>query len=154
MAICNHCGAESVRVRSRWTEKGVQLADECPTCAPQSFEKFTAPSDKKIWMGYEAHPSEYVHAEDGGFDRKPEYRAEQEQKLTQPTEDEARIQRIAEEDKRATRRTEPMTSVEMEQALKKASDIAEWLELSAERQREEARLAEIDSWMAKYTGQA
>src|SRR2546430_15881424 len=99
MAVCSNCGSSGPRVRSRWTEKGVQLPDECPSCSPSSFEKFTAPSDKKIWMGYEAHPNEYtkVHAEDGGviYNRKPEYRAEQEQKLALPATDEAEAQRRA-----------------------------------------------------------
>ena len=127
MAICSNCNTESSRVRSRWTEKGVQLADECPSCAPQSFEKFTAPSDKKIWMGYEAHPNEYVRAADGGFDRKPEYRAEQEARLTQATDDErAREAQVAAR-KRANRRLTPMTPAEMTAALAKAREIAEAL---------------------------
>jgi len=130
MANCSNCGSESTRVRSRWTDKGVQLPDECPACAPQSFEKFTAPSDKKIWMGYEAHPNEYVRAADGGFDRKPEYRAEQEQKLCQATEDEkAREEQVAAR-KRANRRLTPMTAAEMTAALAKAAEIAEALRRS------------------------
>ena len=127
MAKCSNCGAEGTRIRSRWTEKGTQLPDECPNCAPQAFEKFSAPSDKKIWMGYEAHPNEYVKAEDGGFDRKPEYRAEQEERLRQETEDERTLRLEAEAKKRATRRTEPMTPAEFEQAVRKAQDIAGWI---------------------------
>ncbi len=112
-------------MRSRWTEKGVQLADECPHCAPGSFEKFTAPSDKKIWMGYEAHPNEYTRGPDGGYDRKPEYRAEQEFQLAQETDDERTTRLATEARKRAERRTDPMDSIELARALRIASMYAE-----------------------------
>lgn len=125
MAKCGNCGAETFRVRSRWTDKGARLADECPECAPQIFEKFTAPSDKKIWMGYEAHPNEYVMAADGGYDRKPEYRAEQEARLQAETEDERTERLQAEAKKRATRRTSPMTPNELQDALRFASSLVQ-----------------------------
>jgi hypothetical protein len=127
MAICGNCGAQGSRVRSRWTEK-TQLPDECPHCAPQSFEKFTAPSDKKIWMGYEAHPNEYELAPDGGYDRKPEYRAEQEVKLAQETDDERDARLRAESNKRASRRTMPMDTTETLSAIAKARLLANALE--------------------------
>ena len=120
MAKCSNCGHEGMRVRSRWDLKGNQLPDECPQCSPGSFEKFTSPSDKKIWMGYEAHPNEYVRADDGGFDRKPEYRAEQEERLRQPTEEEREERRKAIARKRANRRTAPMDDIEIAHALRKA----------------------------------
>lgn len=123
MAKCGNCGAETTRVRSRWTEKGIQLPDECPQCAPGGFEKFTAPSDKKIWLGYEAHPNEYVKAADGGYDRKPEYRAEQEERLRQPTEEEKELQAKAIAKKRAHRRTKPMDELETAHALRKAEEL-------------------------------
>lgn len=148
MATCGNCGAQESRVRSRWL-KGKQLPDECPQCAPESFDKFTMPSDKKIWMGYEAHPNEYVHAEDGGFDRKPEYRAEQEAKLALGDADDLRIQAIAEEDKRATRRTEPMTASETLQALAKARMIANAMEQAVVESERQAEEAELQSWIQK-----
>jgi hypothetical protein len=117
-------------VRSRWNDKGVALPDECPSCAPGSFEKFTAPSDKKIWMGYEAHPNEYEKRYDKDgliYERKPEYRAEQEQKLAQQTADERDAQQRAVAEKRATRRTDRMDSVELAAALRKAEEIASWI---------------------------
>jgi hypothetical protein len=76
-------------------------------------------------MGYEAHPNEYVKAEDGGFDRKPEYRAEQEARLCQSTEEEREAQRKAEEKKRATRRTEPMDRTELSAAMRKAEELVQ-----------------------------
>lgn len=87
MAICSNCGAETKRVRSRWSPQGIQLPDECPQCAPQSFGKFTTPFDKQPHMGWEAHPNEYERRYDGEgayYLRKPEYRAEQEERLRQP----------------------------------------------------------------------
>jgi hypothetical protein len=112
------------------------LPDECPQCAPGAFEKFTVPSDKKIWMGYEAHPNEYVKAPDGGYDRKPEYRAEFEQKMLEATEEELEIQRQKEANKRATRRTTPMDAAEFVEAMGKAEQIADWIVASAAQGRE------------------
>lgn len=133
MAVCFNCGTEGVRVRSRWDGKGNRLPDECPQCSPGSFEgKFTAPSDKKIWMGYEAHPNEYVKAEDGGYDRKPEYRAEQEAQLALPATDEREAQARAVARKRAERRTAPMSTDEMLTALNKARMIANALKQSVQ----------------------
>ena len=135
MAVCNNCGEEGARVRSRWTEKGIALPDECPACAPQSFEKFSAPSDKKIWMGYEAHPNEYEKRYDADgliLVRKPEYRAEQEDRLRNETADERDARLRAEAEKRATRRTDPMTAEEMLHALAKAQEISNWLATSGE----------------------
>ena len=131
MGICNQCGHEGTRIRSRWLE-GIQLPDECPNCAPTSFEKFSAPSDKKIWMGYEAHPNEYVRSADGGYDRKPEYRTEQEERLRNETEEERNTRLRAESRKRSARRTAQMDSVEFHSALRRAAEIAEWIEGSAE----------------------
>lgn len=85
------------------------------------------PSDKKIWMGYEAHPNEYVKSEDGGFDRKPEYRAEQEARLGGGDPDDAAAQERAVEKKRTERRTRPMDSGELLHAIGKARKLAECL---------------------------
>lgn len=129
MAICETCKSESVRIRTRWSESG-DRTDECPQCAPGSFEKVTDPSDKKIWMGYEAHQNEYVKTYDSDgliYQRKPEYRFEQEQKMLQPTVEEQEKQARAVAKKRAERRTTPMDSVERSMAFRKAEEIASWL---------------------------
>lgn len=83
-------------------------------------------------MGYEAHPNEYEKGSDGGFDRKPEYRAEQEQRLMDATVEEQEAQARAVAEKRATRRTTPMTEAEHRAAVRKASEIAEWIVRSVE----------------------
>jgi hypothetical protein len=135
MSVCSNCKQETTRLRTTWKEDGTCF-HQCPHCAPESFEKFTAPSDKKIWMGYEAHPNEYVKAEDGGYDRKPEYRSEQEQKLGEPTEEEKELQRRAEEKKRNERRITPMNEAELAAATRRAEEIASFLIASAEQGRD------------------
>lgn len=85
-------------------------------------------------MGFEAHPNEYEkrHDTDGVFYvRKPEYRAEQEVKLQQATEEERENQERAEEHKRATRRTAPLDSVEYADALRRAEEVARFIVQSA-----------------------
>lgn len=128
MAVCGNCGTVTTRIRTSFPADGAQPRDECPTCAPSTFEKFTAPSDKKIWMGYEAHPNEYVKSADGGFDRKPEYRAEQEEQLRNETEEERTNRLKAEAEKRATRRTHQMDDSELIAAVTKARMVADWME--------------------------
>ncbi len=134
MSICGHCGAESTRIKTHFCEDGSRY-DECPQCNPSDFEKVTDPSDKKIWMGYEAHPNEYEkqYDKDGViYMRKPEYRAEQEQRLMEQTEEELEAQKLAVAKKRATRRTTPMTEAEQIAAVRKASEIASWIVASAQ----------------------
>jgi len=143
MAICSNCGAETTRLRSRWI-KGTQLTDQCPQCAPEEFEgKVTMPSDKKIHMGFEAHPNEYEkrYDQDGVYYvRKPEYRAEQEAHLQEIPEDEKAAQSKAAEQKRLTRRTKPMSTQEVELFLKQFQ--------------EQADEAERLSWTLPPTGSA
>lgn len=81
-------------------------------------------------MGWEAHPNEYEKRYDKDgliYERKPEYRAEQEQKLREATEDEKAAQERAIAKKRAERRTRPMDSVEEAMALRRAEEVASWL---------------------------
>jgi hypothetical protein len=78
-------------------------------------------------MGYEAHPNEYVLSEDGGYDRKPEYRAEQEAQLASETADEKELRLQAEAKKRATRRTQPMDAIELAAAVRKAEQLVSWM---------------------------
>jgi hypothetical protein len=68
MARCGTCGTEGSRIRICYTENGLPLKhpkDECPACAPQSFEKLVAPSDRRLWAGYEADPAHYKRTDDG-----------------------------------------------------------------------------------------
>lgn len=86
-------------------------------------------------MGYEAHPNEYVHAEDGGYDRKPEYRSEQESQLASETADERETRLAAEAEKRATRRTQPMDALELAAAVRKAEQLVSWMMNANEKDR-------------------
>jgi hypothetical protein len=150
MATCSNCGADTPRLRTVFL--GKETRDECPQCAPGSFEKFTAPSDKKIAMGFEAHPNEYEkrYDEDGVFYiRKPEYRAEQEQRLTQPAEDDRLREEQAVAEKRATRRTQPLSPDEVLFAINKARDIADAIAQSNAEAQKQAEEAELQSWIQK-----
>jgi hypothetical protein len=118
MALCGNCGAEGARMRSRWVE-GVQLADECPQCAPQSFDKVTDPSDKKIWIGPEYAPNDYEKKYDAQgvyYEPKPEITAEREAKVFEDSDEKERYE-AALAKKRQERRTRPMTASELHQAL-------------------------------------
>jgi hypothetical protein len=107
-------------------------------------------------MGFEAHPNEYEKRYDeyGVFYiRKPEYRAEQEAKLTQVPADEAEAQAEAVRRKRAQRRTDPMDSVEHEYAVRKAVQYAHYLQEAADQAEQLTQEAGILSWTGKPTGQ-
>jgi ribosomal protein S27AE len=68
MALCGTCGAQTARIRQTFTAGGKPLAtpkDECPNCAPQSFEKHTDPSDLRLWTGPQVDPAHYKRTEDG-----------------------------------------------------------------------------------------
>jgi hypothetical protein len=49
--------AETTRVRT--TFKGLEAKDECPHCAPQSFEKFASVRDGQITMAHEYDHTRY-----------------------------------------------------------------------------------------------
>ena len=89
------------------------LEEVCPGCKPERFRgvKVTDPSDKKIWSGYEVEPERYssrdsentVHAKD--------------ELLQDVWNDLGRdLEQEAIELKRRTRRTEPMSATEIDNA--------------------------------------
>lgn len=124
MAICGNCGAATVRIRSIMRADGWR--DECPGCAPQSFEKQTDPSDKKIWIGPEYAPNDYERV-NGELRMKPHAVAELEEsaagrKSVAYTEEQKAVER-AKEEKRASRRTTPLDSIEQILALKRIDEI-------------------------------
>ncbi len=124
MASCRSCGFEGARIRSVFTESG-EARDECPNCAPQSFEKQIDPSDKKIWIGPETRPNDYEkHYDSDGvyYVPKPEVTAALERRLFVDTEEEAAYARAVEK-KRKEGRKLPMNSAELEQAIKRANDM-------------------------------
>lgn len=82
-------------------------------------------------MGFEAHPNQYQKKYDSEgviYERKPEYRAEQEERLRGATDEEREAEARAIQKKRAERRTTEMTPAEQLAALAKARMIADWVE--------------------------
>ena len=128
MAICGNCGSEGNRIRSRWA-KDTQLPDECPSCAPQSFEKQTDPSDKKLWIGPEVRPNDYEKRYDLDgvyYMPKPEVTAELERKAcgrdsVAAQEEREQMARAAQK-KRAQRRTTPLSQSELQRALARVDE--------------------------------
>jgi hypothetical protein len=112
MSACRGCGKEALRTVARYD--GILLLEEvCPSCAPDKFHgvKVTAPTDRRIWAGHEAEPEKYYAADDQGVKRaKDELRQDI---WDQWNVDEDELQR---EQKRRTRRTEPMTREEISAA--------------------------------------
>lgn len=124
MSICGNCGQEGSRIRSVFTESG-EARDECPSCCPQSFDKHTAPSDKKIWIGPEYAPNDYEKRYDSDgvyYMPKPEVTAERERRLFVDTDEEAKYAAALEKKRREGRKT-PMTPQELEHALKRAEEL-------------------------------
>lgn len=119
MAICGNCGTETSRLRTTIYEDGTR--DECPNCSPQTFEKVTAPSDKKIWIGPEYAPNDYEKRYDSEgvyYMPKPEVTAEREAKIFKDSESDGKYA-AAIETKRKHRRTQPMDELEIAAALNK-----------------------------------
>lgn len=123
MAICSTCGHESQRIRTVF--RGSESKDECPSCCPQSFEKQTDPSDKKIWIGPEYAPNDYEKRYDSDgvyYMPKPEVTAERERRLFVDSDEEEAYARALEK-KRREGRKEPLTPAELEQAIKRANEM-------------------------------
>ncbi len=126
MAVCDNCGASNSRVRTTFLEGGGKR-DECPHCAPQSFEKVSDPSTKKIWIGPEYRPNAYEKRYDEHGDvyyqAKPEFTADEEARISAGATDEreAREREIAK--RRAQRNMKPLKGIELEQAIKRAQAV-------------------------------
>jgi hypothetical protein len=108
MSTCKGCGAETLRTVTTF-DVGVRK-EVCPQCDPNQFDSpVTDPSDKKIYVGWEAMPEKY-RIENGVAHAKDE--------LLQDSED--LINRTPEvveiEAKRRTRRTEPLSQEEIMRA--------------------------------------
>ena len=113
MSVCRGCGADTLRTSSRFDAAMNLLEEVCPACKPERFQgvKVTDPSDKKIWSGYEVEPDRYssrdsentVHAKD-------ELLQDIWSELGKDPDQEAI------ELKRRTRRTEPLSTAEIEKA--------------------------------------
>lgn len=116
MAKCGSCNSDSSRVRTSWMPDGTQKPDECPQCAPQSFDRFRSVRDGKIAMGWEYMPKRYK-LRNGVYEGTDELRADTEAQLSKQPEEDVAAYNKAVEAKRATRRTVPLTSQEQQQCI-------------------------------------
>lgn len=118
MAVCGACGEQTSRLKTKF--KGESSVDCCPQCAPEEFtEKFTVPSDKRIWVGHEYMPNMYKKLDDGTYEAKDELRADTEAQVTKESEDDKLAYETAVEKKRSERRTRPMSEEEIRAAKHK-----------------------------------
>lgn len=123
MSVCGNCGNGSPYARTIFGENPAGDRHECPSCAPQSFEKLSAPSDKKIWIGPEYAPNDYEKRYDADglyYMPKPEVTAEREKNLFVDTDEKEKYARAVEK-KRIEGRKHALTPEEVEEALKRAN---------------------------------
>ncbi len=108
---CGSCGVDTSRGKKVFDEKGNVRSEVCPSCSPEQFEGgVTDPSDKKIYSGPQAMPNLYTRDAEGTYHAKDELISDTVQNWDHgPTAK-------AEAKKRATRRTEPLTAVELARA--------------------------------------
>ncbi len=93
---------------------GKTLIEEvCPGCAPERFQgvKVTDPTDRRIWAGHEVEPEKYYSPDNQGVMRAKDELRQDIWNEWEVDEDEQRR-----EQKRRTRRTEPMTDDEIARA--------------------------------------
>lgn len=114
MAICRGCGAEALRTSATY-RNGELVSEVCSSCRPDRFgEPVTDPSDKRIYVGWEAMPQHYRLTDnpDGGkiAHASDSIIADTVELMNQTDE------HIAIEEKRRTRRTEPLTPDEIKAA--------------------------------------
>lgn len=122
MPLCRNCNTDSPFARTIFGETPAGDRDECPNCTPQSFDKFAAPSDKKIWIGPEYAPNDYEKRYDSEgvyYMPKPEVTAEREKNLFVDTEEKQKYERAVEK-KRREGRKDPLTPEEVAEAIKRA----------------------------------
>lgn len=157
MATCGSCGHESARIRTVFAVGSSKLPDpkdECPHCAPHSFEAIKDPSTQKIWIGPEYNPNAYEKRYDEGepyYIAKPEFTAEEEAKVARQATDELEAQERAAAKKRLERRTDPMSEAELLAAIAKARQYSDWLAEAAAEDRRQAEKAELAAWVSKAT---
>jgi hypothetical protein len=139
MTKCD-CGAETTRITLTMTGGG-KLLDRptsiCPSCAPESFqEPFYAVSERKIVAEHIARPHLYTQLPNGEFVAKDIVLQGIQDVMDTDPDHEKRQAAIAR--KRATRRTQPLSPTEIEQAERK------WRPIVRAHQAEQERLAQQD----------
>ena len=149
MAICGSCGSETLKTRTIFEVEGRQLPepkDECPVCAPGSFERQQDPSEKKIWMSWERDAAHYKRTYDkDGLVMMPSDSVLQDLQdavSKQKSGEELQAGEAAIEEKRASRRTTPMTPDEQLAAINRARAIAFDIEAYHAQAERESNLAQ------------
>jgi hypothetical protein len=124
MAICGNCKSETSRVRTKFTHG--QSVDECPHCAPLSFERQQNPSEKKIWMGWEYMPNMYKKKYDKDgliYEAKDELTQDTEDQIARGSKEDLELAERAIEKKRVEGRKAPLIEGTMEyQQIKQRAD--------------------------------
>jgi hypothetical protein len=115
MASCRGCGVEARRTITSF-EGGEVKGEACPECRPDLFpdDPFLMPSDRKLYMGWEAYPEHYKmkdNPEGGKIAVASDSMIADSVALMNKTDEQ-----IAVDQKRRTRRTEPLTSDEIKRA--------------------------------------
>lgn len=110
--VCGNCGAETTRSRVAFDEKGLPVRECCPHCAPPGdfADPFRDPTDNRIYTGPEAFPHRYKRDKEGIYQAKDELIADTAALWDAGPTEQARQHKVA------TRRTEPMSAAEIEQA--------------------------------------
>lgn len=99
----------------------MEAKDECPRCAPHSFDQFKSVRDGKIAMGWEYMPTMYKHTEDG-YVAKDELLADTEAQASKPDPDAEAAYQKAVEKKRRNRRTS-LTPSEIQTCIQRVENM-------------------------------
>jgi len=115
---CGKCGAFTSRGVIVFDHNGRKLREYCQYCNPDNFQTpFRNPSDNKVYTGPEAMPNMYKRGADDIFRAKDELIAD-----TAAAWSEGPTERALEE-KRKTRRTEPLTPEEIKASLRWGEEV-------------------------------
>lgn len=119
MAVCDNCGSVTSRIRTMFI--GARAKDECPNCAPGTFEAFKSVRDGQIAMGWEYMPTMYKHTEDG-YVAKDELLADTEAQASKPSEEDEAAYQKAVAKKRQNRKTS-LTPSEIQMCVSRAENM-------------------------------
>lgn len=115
---CANCGEQTARAKITFDLKGIPVRERCPHCAPEEFEgAFRDPTDNRIYSGPQAMPHMYKRDKNDVFQAKDELLAD-----TVALWDEGPTARAVRQ-KRATRRTEPLSPQEIEASRRWGEDV-------------------------------
>lgn len=118
---CRGCGSDRKTTRTLFNPDGTFRAEECPSCAPGSFDpQWLTAKGATAW---EAYPDKYIKfsLNDGrvGYRATDEWQTDSEDKIRKSYEKADQVEASALENKRRNRRTTPMTPEEIAKATNK-----------------------------------